>query len=178
MRDVNVIAIECMRELENIGIKCGNVIKIDINTRAKKRWGQCRKIGNNYIIEVNQILLREDTDIDGLKNTIIHELLHTCKGCMKHTGEWKQLAEKVNRYYGYNIKRCDSAYANYEESDENGNTIVVNDKNEILSNNIFANNDFMQALEQVNAGKLQALYISDKMKENIDLLRESGYFDS
>lgn len=98
MRDVNVIAIECMRELENIGIKCGNVIKIDINTRAKKRWGQCRKIGNNYIIEVNQILLREDTDIDGLKNTIIHELLHTCKGCMKHTGEWKQLAEKVNRY--------------------------------------------------------------------------------
>lgn len=70
MRDVNVIAIECMRELENIGIKCGNVIKIDINTRAKKRWGQCRKIGNNYIIEVNQILLREDTDIDGLKNTI------------------------------------------------------------------------------------------------------------
>lgn len=69
-------------------------------------------------------------------------------------------------------------YANYEESDENGNTIVVNNKNEILSNNIFANNDFMQALEQVNAGKLQALYISDKMKENIDLLRESGYFDS
>lgn len=69
-------------------------------------------------------------------------------------------------------------YANYEESDENGNTIVVNDKNEILSNNIFANNDFMQALEQVNAGKLQALYISDKMKENIDLLCESGYFDS
>lgn len=69
-------------------------------------------------------------------------------------------------------------YANYEESDENGNTIVVNDKNEILSNNIFANNDFMQALEQVNAGKLQALYISDKMRVNIDLLCESGYFDS
>lgn len=182
------------RELENIGIKCGNVIKIDVNTRSKKCWGQCRKIGNNYIIEVNQILLREDTDIDGLKNTIIHELLHTCKGCMKHTGEWKQLAEKVNRYYGYNIKRFVDEwenvfelamivpgfayYANYEESDENGNTIVINDKNEILSNNVFANNDFMQALEQVNAGKLQALYISDKMKENIDLLRESGYFDS
>lgn len=42
MRDVNVIAIECMRELENIGIKCGNVIKIDVNTRSKKRWGQYR----------------------------------------------------------------------------------------------------------------------------------------
>lgn len=99
----------------------------------------------------------------------------------------------MNKIMGYNVGIVDewenvfelamivpgfAYYANYEESDENGNTIVVNDKNEILSNNVFANNDFMQALEQVNAGKLQALYISDKMKENIDLLSESGYFDS
>lgn len=103
------------------------------------------------------------------------------------------IAMSKNKIMGYNTKIVDewenvfelamivpgfAYYANYEESDENGNTIVINDKNEILSNNIFANNDFMQALEQVNAGKLQALYISDKMRVNIDLLRESGYFDS
>lgn len=86
--------------------------------------------------------------------------------------EWENVFELAMIVPGF------AYYANYEESDENGNTVVVNDKNEILSNNIFANNDFMQALEQVNAGKLQALYISDKMKENIDLLCESGYFDS
>lgn len=86
--------------------------------------------------------------------------------------EWENVFELAMIVPGF------AYYANYEESDENGNTVVVNDKNEILSNNIFANNDFIQALEQVNAGKLQALYISDKMKENIDLLRESGYFDS
>lgn len=86
--------------------------------------------------------------------------------------EWENVFELAMIVPGF------AYYANYEESDENGNTIVVNDKNEILSNNIFANNDFMKALEQVNAGKLQALYISDKMKENIDLLCESGYFDS
>lgn len=86
--------------------------------------------------------------------------------------EWENVFELAMIVPGF------AYYANYEESDENGNTIVVNDKNEILSNNIFANNDFMQALEQVNARKLQALYISDKMKENIDLLRESDYFDS
>lgn len=86
--------------------------------------------------------------------------------------EWENVFELAMIVPGF------AYYANYEESDENGNTIVINDKNEILSNNIFANNDFMQALEQVNAGRLQALYISDKMKENIDLLRESGYFDS
>lgn len=86
--------------------------------------------------------------------------------------EWENVFELAMIVPGF------AYYANYEESDENGNTIVVNDKSEILSNNIFANNDFMQALEQVNAGRLQALYVSDKMKENIDLLRESGYFDS
>lgn len=86
--------------------------------------------------------------------------------------EWENVFELAMIVPGF------AYYANYEESDENGNTIVVNDKNEILSNNVFANNDFMQALEQVNAGKLQALYISDKMRVNIDLLRESGYFDS
>lgn len=86
--------------------------------------------------------------------------------------EWENVFELAMIVPGF------AYYANYEESDENGNTIVVNDKNEILSNNIFANNDFMQALEQVNAGKLQALYISDKMRVNIDSLCESGYFDS
>ena len=86
--------------------------------------------------------------------------------------EWENVFELAMIVPGF------AYYANYEESDENGNTIVINDKNEILSNNIFANNDFMQALEQVNAGKLQALYISDKMRVNIDLLRESSYFDS
>lgn len=86
--------------------------------------------------------------------------------------EWENVFELAMIVPGF------AYYANYEESDENGNTIVINDKNEILSNNIFANNDFMQALEQVNAGKLQALYISDKMRVNIDLLCESGYFDS
>lgn len=86
--------------------------------------------------------------------------------------EWENVFELAMIVPGF------AYYANYEESDENGNTIVVNDKNGILSNNIFANNDFIQALEQVNAGKLQALYISDKMRVNIDLLRESGYFDS
>ena len=86
--------------------------------------------------------------------------------------EWENVFELAMIVPGF------AYYANYEESDENGNTIVINDKNEILSNNIFANNDFIQVLEQVNAGKLQALYISDKMRVNIDLLRESGYFDS
>lgn len=110
---------------------------------------------------------------------------NNCKTLEELRKEYKRLVKQNHPDNGGSVDEIkiinveyETALNNLKEADENGNTIVVNDKNEILSNNIFANNDFMQALEQVNAGKLQALYISDKMKENIDLLRESGYFDS
>ena len=32
--------------------------------------------------------------------------MHTCYGCMKHTGRWKALAAKVNAAYGIDIKRA------------------------------------------------------------------------
>ena len=54
--------------------------------------------------------------------------------------EWENVFELAMIVSGF------AYYANYEESDENGNTIVANDKNEILSNNIFANNDFISCL--------------------------------
>lgn len=44
--------------------------------------------------------------------------------------EWENVFELAMIVPGF------AYYANYEESDENGNTIVINDKNEILSNNI------------------------------------------
>ena len=64
---------------------------------------------DGYSININVVLLDEKNDVSGLKNTIIHELLHSCKGCMNHGENWKRLAEKVNRAYGYNIKRTSSS---------------------------------------------------------------------
>ena len=109
MRNLDEYAIQCMEELDAIGIEYGNIIEVKINTRAKKRWGQCRAIPGGYSINISAILLDERNDEQGLKETIIHELLHSCKGCMNHGENWKRLAAKVNRAYGYNIKRCSSA---------------------------------------------------------------------
>lgn len=36
MRDINVVAIECMRELDVIGIQYGNVVEFKVNYRAEK----------------------------------------------------------------------------------------------------------------------------------------------
>lgn len=109
MRNLNKVAKECMIELDNIGIRYGKIDRFEVNTRAKSRWGRCKKVNRGYIIEINVDLLDERNDINGLKNTIIHELLHTCEGCMNHGKEWKRLADKVNRHYGYGVTRCSNA---------------------------------------------------------------------
>ena len=110
MKNLQMVANDCMTMLDNIGIEYGNVTKWEINTRAKRRWGQCRRLPNgNYEISISSRLLADNVADDGVKNTIIHELLHSVKGCMNHKTEWKYQAEKVNRAYGYNIKRCSNS---------------------------------------------------------------------
>lgn len=100
------VTIECMRELDALNIPYGKVREVTINTRAKRRWGQCREVRGLYYISISDRLLENK---DGLKNTIIHELLHTCPNCMNHKEPWKAVASKVNKAYGYNIKRCSGA---------------------------------------------------------------------
>lgn len=109
MRNLDDYAIQCMEELDAISIEYGNIIEVVANTRAKKRWGQCKAIPGGYSININAILLDERNDEQGLKETIIHELLHSCKDCMNHGSKWNYLAQKVNSAYGYNIKRINSA---------------------------------------------------------------------
>ena len=101
----------CKKELDAINIKYGNVTKWDVNTRAQSRWGQCKSLRNRSAFEINisSRLLADDSSDEGLKNTIIHELLHTCDGGDEHKGAWKYLANKVNNAYGYNIKRTSSS---------------------------------------------------------------------
>lgn len=97
--------------MDNAGIPYGNIVNLKVNTRAKSRWGLCRRLGYNaYEIEISDCLLEGNVDPYALLNTVVHELIHSAPGCMKHTGEWKEYAEKFNAYYpGFNIKRCTSA---------------------------------------------------------------------
>ncbi len=106
MRDLNIYARICMFELDCLKIKYAKNLTLKVNTRAKTRLGVCKKSGDCYEIEIAAILLDERTPEEYLKNTIMHELLHTCYGCMNHTGRWKKLAERVNSAYGYNVKRA------------------------------------------------------------------------
>lgn len=110
MRDLNMIAAECMAELDALQIPYREVENFVVNTKAKSRWGRCQiSPTGKFIISISDRLLAENASMNGLKNTIIHELLHTCIGCMNHKAKWKFYADKVNRVYGYDIKRTSTA---------------------------------------------------------------------
>lgn len=111
MRDLQKVVQECLREVEALGIPYGLITKVEVNTRAKSRWGQCRHYRHNayHTININVDLLDERNDINGLKNVIIHEILHTCPGCQNHGTQWKAYAGKVNKAYGYGVKCGNSA---------------------------------------------------------------------
>ena len=42
------------------------------------------------------------------KQTLAHEILHTCPDCLNHQTQWKSHVNKMNRAYGYKIERTNS----------------------------------------------------------------------
>ena len=112
MRDLHTYAQICLKEVEAVGIPHGDISEFTINTRAKTRLGQCKKLPNGkYTISISNVLLDESLcpDDKSLKDTIIHEILHSCKDCMNHGKKWKWYAGLMNRKYGYSISRCASS---------------------------------------------------------------------
>ena len=107
MKDLMSLVAICKADLESLGIKYGKVGNWTVNTRAKCRLGQCRKIaGNLFDISISSMLLADEVEDRVTLNTIMHELLHTVPGCLNHNGRWKVYAEFVNkRLPQYNIKR-------------------------------------------------------------------------
>ena len=110
MKNLNKLYHDCLWDIHSLGINTGKINSITINTRAKKRWGLTKmNPDGSFDININASLLRDDLDDMAAKNTIAHEILHTVKGCFDHKALWQSYADKVNRAYGYNIKRCTAA---------------------------------------------------------------------
>lgn len=111
MKDLQKLLQECKEELDVLGIRYStDITSLEVNKRAKNRWGQCKKNGGIYSINISERLLADDIKDKSCKQTIMHELLHTCKGCMNHGKEWTRLGKLVTDCYGcYDITRCTSA---------------------------------------------------------------------
>lgn len=110
MKNFEMLQKVCIDEVLGAGIEPGNIVSWVINRRAKTRWGMCTKNPDGTCIIQIAARLIEDERISeqACKETMIHEILHTCKGCKGHTGLWLIYANIMNKKYGYNIKRTTS----------------------------------------------------------------------
>lgn len=113
---------DCLDELASIDL-LDNVGEIDewyVDKRATRRLGVCKhRRCMEYIyhsIGISSWLLK-DFDDKTIKNTIMHELLHTFEGCDNHGYKWQKYADIVNTKLGYNIKRLSSLETICENND-------------------------------------------------------------
>lgn len=96
--------IVCNQKLLNLGIPLGKVTSVLVNSKLSRAYGRCgrNKVHNTFNIEISDLLVSNGDKV-GLDTVMMHELLHTCEDCFKHTGTWKYYAEVVRRNLGYDI---------------------------------------------------------------------------
>lgn len=107
MKNLKELFEYAMWVVEECGIETGIITGVKVNTRAKKRFGLCtyKSMTGTYEISISAFILADDTDENAVMETIIHEILHTCDGCMNHGREWKRLANIVYQKSSYRITR-------------------------------------------------------------------------
>ena len=113
MRDIQLLLKDGQKIVsECIGTdKMYEIVNLKINTRARSRWGQCKTISKGKCeIEISSKILDDNVPYNAVLSTMVHELLHACKGGHGHRGKWKEYANKVNSSHPeLSITRCTSA---------------------------------------------------------------------
>ena len=93
---------------DKIGVPYRNIVGFAINYRATARWGCCKYDGTYSAytckIEIASVLLNEGRE-SAIVETILHEICHTINPRAGHRGEWAFWTARLNREFGYNIKR-------------------------------------------------------------------------
>ena len=110
---INRMLAECKALLKGLGVPISDSICPEVMlTGTHRSYGRCCAKGSlkkyteyDFYIEISGHTLN-NTD-KSLRNTIIHEHLHTVPNGMSHTGEWKKWAKYVSKKTGFNIQRCD-----------------------------------------------------------------------
>lgn len=91
-----------------------NNYNLIFNYTALQRFGQCSNKGRNkFEIQLNYHFA-QICDKEAILDTIMHELTHSLKDCMCHTGRWKSVCNRVNHEYNYDLART-ATYPEYKQ---------------------------------------------------------------
>lgn len=113
----------CERLLERLNIQTTMVSDVFVLDDIEDCWGLCHEIekGKEYQISINISLIdlafqniaifgKETFQCKALIETIMHELLHTIRGCFDHGKKWHYFVNKVNQAYKLDIKVADTFF--------------------------------------------------------------------
>ena len=97
-------------KLIDIGIPVSSNICPEIRfSKATSWYGQCQQNkvfqGKRYRFQISISEYHLQSSERAIRNTLIHELLHTCPGCLNHGPKWKNYTAFVQKRLGYNIVR-------------------------------------------------------------------------
>ncbi|MBR5315815.1 MAG: SprT-like domain-containing protein [Firmicutes bacterium] len=97
--------------LRKLGIPVSGDISPDIRwSKATSWYGQCQKNkvcrGKVYKFQISISEYHLQSSEKAIRNTLVHELLHTCPGCFNHGAKWKAYANLVKNTLGYQVIRC------------------------------------------------------------------------
>ena len=65
MYNLNNAFHSCLDMVVNAGINPGKIVEVIPNTRAKSRWGQCKRVNGGYSININVICWMKETTTRG-----------------------------------------------------------------------------------------------------------------
>ena len=117
---INRLLAESIVLLKDLGVPISDSVAPEVKlTSAHAYLGCCCPKGSlkdcteyDYYIRISGFAINNTEK--SLRNTLIHELIHTVQGGLCHTGEWKKWAEYVSEKTEYKIHR----YAGVENGDE------------------------------------------------------------
>lgn len=110
---INRMLAESIALLKGLGVPVSESVCPEVTLKGfRSCYGRCCPKGSlkgyteyDFYIEISGYTLGNTEK--SLRNTLIHELIHTVPGGDSHTGEWKKWARFVSEKTGYQIRRYD-----------------------------------------------------------------------
>lgn len=104
--DLNQMLEDCKKELTSVGYDevQNKYYSVSINSRFRKKLGCCSYDKKSYFYKIQISKIFMEISPDKVKNTMMHELIHSIDGCMNHGPKFQYLASLVNSNFGYNVR--------------------------------------------------------------------------
>lgn len=116
--ELNTLMKKTIAELNAVGYHVGNIDRLRVSGRLRRAWANCARNvrDNSYTITFGRHTIEKGCP-EGIRGTMFHELIHTCKGCFNHGAPFKRAASIVNAKYGVRVSRLTSPEIMYNRKD-------------------------------------------------------------